>query len=79
MNGFNSLTEEGQEFRLQMEDTTLRVVKTCDWYQSFLSHGEEWVPIDFPLKPVVEYRVVDGIPVSIGMSSDEWVEAMLGL
>lgn len=54
-----------------------RFVKTKDWYEWW--ETKEGVTTQLPLsKPPIEHYLIGGIPVSVGMTSDEFVEAMIG-
>jgi hypothetical protein len=77
------MTDVGQSVVMTFESgREVKFVKTDDWYNVSVATGDGlWEPIDFPKmkEPKVEYRVIGGIPVTIGMSSNDFVEMCMDM
>jgi hypothetical protein len=74
-----SVLQEGETAVASFEGTQVKFIRKGDWFDAFVSRaGAEWEPLAFNKpKPEVQHYNIDGIPVTVGMDSNEWVEAML--
>ncbi len=74
-----ALLQDGEYVVATFEGKEVKFVRKGDWFDAFVSHKDDvWEPIPIlKPKPEVQHYNINGIPVTVGMDSNEWVEAML--
>jgi hypothetical protein len=70
---------EGESAVATFEGKEVKFIRKGDWFEAFVSYEKGvWEPLEVRRpKPEVQHYHIDGIHVSVGMDSNDWVDAML--